>query len=262
VTAQTGEVESLAADSAGIQWKVVAQIMTRPQPVTLPMVALAAIIPLYLVIGAVVVPGRTLHVPEIALDRAMALSPAWSFVYLSLFLAALLPVFVIHQQELVRRTILAFIAIWLIAYACFIAYPTIGPRPASVAGDGFSEWTLRAIYSSDHRYNCLPSLHVAQCFLAAFACHRVDRRVGLAAMAWAFAVGLSTVYTKQHYVMDVVTGVLLAMLGYVVALRGYPPEATPERERRYAPVLAACAVGVYATLMLLLLAFYLMGVQP
>jgi membrane-associated phospholipid phosphatase len=235
--------------------------MTRPQPVTLPMIALAAIIPLYLVIGALV-PGRTLHVPEVALDRAMTLTPAWSFVYLSLFLAALLPVFVIHQQELVRRTILAFIAIWLIAYVCFIAYPTVGPRPAKVLGDGFPEWTLRAIYSSDHRYNCLPSLHVAQCFLAAFACSLVNRRVGLAAMTWAFLVGLSTVYTKQHYVMDVVTGILLAMVGYFVALRGYPPEATPERERRYAPLLAACAVGVYAVLMLMLLGLYLIGVQP
>src|SRR4029077_8532284 len=156
----------------------------------------------------------------------------------------------------------AFIAIWLIAYVCFIAYPTVGPRPAKVLGDGFPEWTLRAIYSSDHRYNCLPSLHVAQCFLAAFACSRVNRRVGLAAMVWAFLVGLSTVYTKQHYVMDVVTGILLAMVGYFVALRGYPREATPERERRYAPVLAACAVGVYAALMLILLTLYLVGVQP
>jgi membrane-associated phospholipid phosphatase len=236
--------------------------MTRPQPVTLSMLVLAAIIPLYLVIGTVVVPGRTLHVPEVALDRAMTLSPSWSFVYLSLFLAALLPVFVIHQQELVRRTILAFIAIWLIAYVCFIAYPTVGPRPEEVLGDGFSEWTLRAIYSSDHRYNCLPSLHVAQCFLAAFACSPVNRRVGLAAMAWAFLVGLSTVYTKQHYVMDVVTGILLAMVGYFVALRGYPREATPERERRYAPLLAACAVGVYAVLILVLFTCYRIGMQP
>lgn len=246
----------------GAHAAVVRELMTRPKPVTWPMVALALIIPGYLFIGYAVAHGRALHVPESALDRAMTLSPAWSFVYLSLFLAALLPVFVIHQQELVRRTILAFIAIWLIAYVVFIAWPTIGPRPVRVAGDGFPEWTLRAIYSSDHRYNCLPSLHVAQCFLAAFACYRVNARVGWAAMAWAFLVGLSTVYTKQHYVLDVVTGILLAGIGYLVALRGYPLAATPERERRYAPLLAALAVGVYAVLVAILFAFYLMGVSP
>ena len=246
----------------GDRWRTVREILTRPQPVTWPMIALAVTIPWYLVIGYAIIPGRTLHTPEIALDRAMALSPGWSFVYLSLFLAVLLPAFVIHQQELVRRTILAFLAIWLIAYVVFIAYPTVGSRPAAVAGEGFPEWTLRAIYSSDHRYNCLPSLHVAQCFLAAFACHRVNRNVGRAAMLWAFLVGLSTVYTKQHYVLDVLTGILLAWVGYFVALRGYPPEATPELERRHAPLLALLAVGVYGVLLLILLAFYLMGVTP
>ena len=243
-------------------WRNVREIFARPQPVTWPMLALALVIPGYLVIGSMVAHGRTLHVPEIALDRVMALSPGWSFVYLSLFLAALLPAFVIHQQELIRRTLLAFIAIWLVAYVVFLAYPTVGSRPAKVLGDGFSEWTLRAIYSSDHRYNCLPSLHVGQCFLAAFACYRVNRHVGWAAMAWAFLVGLSTVYTKQHYVLDVVTGILLACVGYFVALRGYPPEATPERERRNAPLLAAIAIGVYAVLMAILFVFYLAGVEP
>lgn len=227
----------------------VAALMRRPQPVTLPMVALFAIIPFYLYIGDVLLQGRTLHVPEIALDRMVPLEPAWSVVYGSLFCAAFLPVFVVHQQELVRRTILAFLMIWLIAYACFLAYPTVGPRPPTVAGDGFLAWALRAIYSSDHRYNCLPSLHVAQCFLAALICHRVHRGVGLACLAWASLVGISTVFTKQHYVLDVVTGVLLAGFAYFVVVRDFPREAVPERERRLAPTLALCAFGVYGLLL-------------
>lgn len=219
--------------------------MTRPQPVTLPMVALFSIIPGYLIIGSVI-SGWTLHVPELALDRAIPVQPGWSVIYGSLFLAALLPVFVLHRQELIRRTILAFISIWLFAYACFLAYPTIGPRPATVAGDGFFAWALRVIYSSDFRYNCLPSLHVAQCFLAAFACYRVHRGVGAVAGVWAFLVGVSTVYTKQHYVLDVISGTALAYVAYVIFLRSYPREDVPELERRLAPVLALCAVGLYA----------------
>jgi membrane-associated phospholipid phosphatase len=228
-----------------LRWGDIRELMARPQPVTLPMIALFAIVPLYLVIGEAVVPGRALHVPEIALDRAMTIEPAWSLVYLSLFLAVLLPAFVIHQQELVRRTINAFIHAWVVALACFVLYPTVGPRPPRLPGDGFSAWTLRLIYSSDHRYNCLPSLHVAQCFLAAFACFIVHRGVGLACMGWAFLVGLSTVYTKQHYVLDVATGVLLAIFAYAVALRGFPRERIPEDERRLAPWLALGAFGVY-----------------
>jgi len=226
------------------------------------MIALFAIIPFYLFIGAIVAGGPA-NVPELALDRMAAPTPAWSLVYLSLFLAALLPVFVLHQQELIRRALLGFIFMWLVAYICFLAYPTIGPRPASVAGDGFHVWTLKAIYSSDVRYNCFPSLHVAQCFLAAFAVHRVHRGVGTVAVLWAFLVGVSTVYTKQHYVLDVVGGIVLASTACAIFLRGYAREAIPENERRLAPILAAGAFATYGALVAILwLAYWIVGGRP
>ena len=62
-----------------IKWRAVAKVFTRPQPVTIPMVLLFAIIPLYLYIG-VSVSRWTLHVPELALDRALPLLPAWSVI--------------------------------------------------------------------------------------------------------------------------------------------------------------------------------------
>lgn len=250
-----------ASDASRPGWDAIVKVMTRPQPVTIPMVALFSIIPLYLYIGSLV-RGRTLYVPELILDRALPVEPAWSLVYGSLFLAALLPVFVVHQQELVRRTINAFLAIWLFSYVCFLAYPTVGPRPEGYVGEGFAAWGLRFIYSADHRYNCFPSLHVAQCFLAALACHRVHRGVGGVACVWAFLVGVSTLYTKQHYVLDAVAGAVIGYVAYAVFLRSYPYEAVPEVERRLAPVLALGAVGLYALFVGALWFLYLVGVAP
>ena len=250
-----------ASDAIRLEWSGIVKVMTRPQPVTLPMVALFSIIPLYLYIGALV-QGRTLHVPELALDRALPLEPAWSLVYGSLFLAALLPVFVVHQQELVRRTINGFLAIWLFSFACFLVYPTVGPRPEDYVGQGFSGWGLRFIYSADHRYNCFPSLHVAQCFLAALACYRVHRRVGGVACVWAVLVGVSTLFTKQHYVLDAIAGAVIGYVAYALFLRSFPHEAVPEVERRLAPVLALGAVGVYAVFVGVFWFFYLIGVEP
>ena len=237
------------------------KVMTRPQPVTVPMVALFSIVPLYLYIGSLT-EGRILHVPELALDRALPLVPAWSLVYGSLFLAALLPVFVVHQQELVRRTINGFLAIWLFSFACFLAYPTVASRPEEYVGEGFAAWGLRLIYSADHRYNCFPSLHVAQCFLAALACSRVHRGVGAVACVWAALVGVSTLYTKQHYVLDAIAGAVIGCVAYAVFLRSYACEAVPEIERRLAPVLALCAAGVYALFVGIFWLLYMMGVEP
>ena len=227
-----------------MSWRAALALFKRPQPVTWPMVTFALVIPLYIFIGNSLA-GRAAHVPELALDRAIPLSPVWSVAYASLILAALLPAFVLHQQELIQRTVKAFLFAWLFSYAVFLAYPTYTPRPAEVTEQGFFPWVMVAIYSTDVEYNCLPSLHVAQCFLAAFACHKVNRPVGHVAFVWAALVALSTLFTKQHYVLDVITGGLLGWLGYRIFMSPYPRDRIPENERRLAPTLALGAVSVY-----------------
>ncbi len=259
--ARTTSIGEAATKVDSVGFRAAVRLFARHQPVTISMVAFALIIPFYLVIGGALVPGRTVYVPAVWLDHALPVEPAWSVIYLSLFLAALLPVFVVHQQEMVRRTVNAFLAIWLVAYVFFLVYPTVGPRPlAKVIGDDFSTWLLRSIYSSDFRYNCFPSLHVAQCFLAALVCDRIHRGVGVAAGLWAVLVGVSTIYTKQHYLLDVIAGALLAYLAYCVFLRGYPREATPELERRLAPLLALGAVGTYGVIVGIMWIAYMNGV--
>ena len=59
-------------------------------------------------------------------------------------------------------------------------------------------------------------------------------------------VPLSTLFTKQHYVADLVAGVLLALAAYAVFLRGYSRANVPELHRRLAPALALCVGGFVA----------------
>jgi membrane-associated phospholipid phosphatase len=73
-------------------------------------------------------------------------------------------------------------------------------------------------------------------------------------------VGVSTLYTKQHYVLDVFSGALLAYVAYCVFVRSYPREATPEQERRLAPHLAIGAVGTYGLMLAIMWIAYLNGV--
>ena len=162
--------------------------------------------PLYFVI-ALFTRGRPTYAPEIALDRALPVKPAWMLVYASLYVfVVLLPVLVVRQQELFRRALKAYLMVMLVAYAGFLLYPTTGPRPDHVVGDGFAAWSLRLAYSLDPPYNCFPSLHVAYSFVSALTCYRVHRGVGAVAALWAALIGVSTLYTKQHYVADVIAG--------------------------------------------------------
>lgn len=224
---------------------MVVEMLRRPYPVTLPMVLLVSLIPCYIFIADMLTLGRTLHAPEVAFDRLVPLRPGWALVYGSLYLFLIvLPVFVVRQKEPLRRTVQAYLMVWITAYVFFLAYPTLAPRPDIVTGDGFGVWGLRALYSSDPPYNCFPSLHVAHSFVSAFACYRVHRGVGIAASLCALLIGVSTLYTKQHYVLDVIAGIFLSCVAYLLFLRNVPREEIPELDRRLAPMVTLGIGGI------------------
>ncbi len=208
--------------------------------------ALVSLVPLYFVIGGMTA-GRATHAPSVFLDTLIPVEPAWMLVYGSLYVfVVLLPFLVVRQRDLGRRALLAYLTVVIVSYAGFLLYPVAGPRPAQVPGEGFLPWTLRLAYALDIPYGCFPSLHVAYSFVSALACYRVHRRVGIAAACWASLIGVSTLFTKQHYAVDVLAGALLAWLAYICFLRGYPRERVPEEDRRLAPRRAAAVGGLYA----------------
>lgn len=209
------------------------------------MVVLVMLVPVYLFIPQLA-SGRTVHVPALSLDYRIPQQPAWVLVYGSLYLfLILLPVFVVRQEELIRRTVYAYLTIWLTAYVCFYLYPTAAPRADDIVpGEGFLAWGLRSLYASDPPYNCLPSLHVAHSFVSALASGRVHRSLGVIASVCAFVVGLSTLFTRQHYILDVVTGIALASVAYAIFLRGTRRDEVPELDRKVAPALALVVIAL------------------
>lgn len=227
-------------------WALARRALASPYRVPASLVAFVALVPLYVLVPAFF-PPATRHVPALPLDRSWPLVPAWALVYGALYLfLILLPAFVVRQPELIRRTVHAYLLIWLTSYACFfVIYPTAAPRPDQVSGEGFGVWGLRALYAADPPYNCFPSLHVAHSFVSALAVSRVHRRLGAVALVSAMLVALSTLFTRQHYVVDVVGGIVLAAVAYGVFLARYPVTAVPELDQRVAPALALC-VGAIA----------------
>ena len=85
--------------------------------------------------------------------------------------------------------------------------------------------------------------------VSALTCWRVHRGLGIAATVCAALVGLSTLYTKQHYILDVIAGILLASIAYVVFLRSYPRDAVSESDRRRAPFRALAVIGIFGIML-------------
>ena len=81
-------------------------------------------------------------------------------------------------------------------------------------------------------------------------------------MVCAMLVAVSTLFTKQHYVADVLAGALLAVLAYALFLARYPQQPSSALDRRAAPPLAVVASGIVGLFFMAAWVAYMMGVSP
>ena len=113
-------------------------------------------------------------------------------------------------------------------------------RPHTVPGTDFFAEAVRALYRSDTPTNVCPSIHVfnsVTLLLAYYRCRCFDapgrRWMRPAAAVLCLAISLSTMLLKQHSVIDVVFGILLALaLDYAATVVQH--EASPLRRRQRA----------------------------
>jgi membrane-associated phospholipid phosphatase len=240
-------------------WGAVKRAINRPYRVPISMILLVLYVPFYLLIAERSL-GRVVHVPKLALDDLFPVIPGWALVYGALYLfLILLPVVVVQDEELIRRTVRAYLAVWTVSYVCFLLYPTVAQRPETVLGGDFGAWGLRFLYDADPPYNCFPSLHVAHSFVSGLAVYRVNRSLGLVAVLCASVVALSTLFIKQHYFADVIAGIILAFAACAVLLRS-PSSGVPEFDRRVAPYLALFVSGIVCFCVAIFWVLYVLGI--
>ncbi len=82
-------------------------------------------------------------------------------------------------------------------------------RPVLTGTDLFTR-LIQGVYATDNPFNDFPSLHTSISTILAIHWFRFDRRAGIVAAVWTALIVASTVLIKQHYVADLVAGLLLA----------------------------------------------------
>lgn len=136
---------------------------------------------------------------------------AWAApVYLSAVLMfALSPVLLPTPEKFLPLVVTAAFEVavcWWIYVLFPIAAPLPPPMPDGLAGFFFG---LADLVNLDG--NMLPSLHVALSTTIAIAVGRAGSvHLRWAVWLWAFAIALSTVLTRQHFLLDALTGFVLA----------------------------------------------------
>ena len=138
---------------------------------------------------------------------------SWMFVlYLAFIYMGL------TNRSLYWRTMIAYNAAVTVSNIIFILFPTYMPRP-EITGDDIFHKLVLFIYNNDQPVNCFPSIHCLTTYLLFITMIRhqlfsFGPRVMISVFLWSIIA--STVFIKQHALVDVIGGIALAEIAYRV----------------------------------------------
>lgn len=202
------------------------------------------------------------HDLSTAVDGWVPFQPVWELVYVSIYFYIFVPVVYVRDLALFRRAVLAFCLMQLFSFACFLSVPATIERPTLGDIDSqFLHWGLALNWTLDQPRNLFPSLHLANAFMVSLLLYRLDRKVGVPAIVWACLIGYSTLAAGHHLFVDVVAGIILALVVDRLLLAPFISQGVPANAlypRRYMGRL----IAVYPLTLLLLYGLWRWGWRP
>lgn len=122
-------------------------------------------------------------------------------------------------REHAWRFLSADFAAKLICLICFLIFPTTNTRP-EVSGTSVWDGLMRFLYQVDTADNLFPSIHCLTswfCYIGIRGQEKIPRWYRIFSCLFALAVFVSTLTTKQHVLIDVAAGAVLAEGTYWLA---------------------------------------------
>jgi membrane-associated phospholipid phosphatase len=161
-------------------------------------------------------PTEAVHIIKLVIDDWIPLIPIFSIPYILYipFLVITLLYFIFFTR-LFKEISISFIFCQVIAAIVYAVYQTHVPRPSISEPDIFSKLVL-FIYSKDQPYNCFPSLHVALSLISFLYWIKIFPNLKMPMGVFVVSIILSTMFVKQHYFLDVISGILLGIASFYI----------------------------------------------
>lgn len=232
--------------------------LTRRRRLVTLLLAYVVVAAIYATVGQSTSSGE-LHAVPTLLDRLVPFDPPWVLIYAMVFLQATAPACTVSDRRVLDRTVVGYFSLYALAVPVWISYPVAVSRPPVQVVD---VWTYGVALTRfvDPPTNCLPSMHVALATFAALVVLRHDRLVGWLLAFTAILTWYATVAVRQHWAVDGLVAILMALLADRLSfgLRPLPADAFTPISRRWhlAWVLA------YITSVLALMSGWWLGWMP
>jgi membrane-associated phospholipid phosphatase len=153
--------------------------------------------------------GAPSFYPEIAIDAYIPFVPIFVFGYTLYYAWLFLPMLLLRTRAQFYQVMIGFNLVQLPALLFFLLYPSRMTRPL-VPGHDIASRLVHFLYRLDPGFNLLPSLHVGHSVLVALFFHTFRPKSTWVTMGSVLII-VSTVLIKQHVVLDVLSGIALAV---------------------------------------------------
>ena len=154
------------------------------------------------------------------LDQMIPLLPASVWIYLSEYPFFLVVYANIKDYDNANKYLYSLLSLSFTSALIFAVWPTTYPRDLfPLPADGVDPLTRLAftiLREADQPTNCCPSLHVSSVYLSVFLFLDDQKKKLPFFFVWGTLIAISTMTTKQHYWVDVVSGFGLAVIFYLV----------------------------------------------
>ena len=149
----------------------------------------------------------------------------WPYVYWYFFVVGTVVYFFFKDKSSFYKNV-AFLFIGMtICLIIFTVFPTtFDHRPINWSADPLSAYFIRFIYTADKCQNVFPSIHVYNSIGCAIAlCHyqgfKHPKTVKVAGIVSAILITLSTMFIKQHSILDAVAASVLSIIMYILVYK-------------------------------------------
>lgn len=168
---------------------------------------------------------RTFHLitPRIEIPLIKEFVYIYNSWYPSLFLLG----FLLYKtdKETYKKFIFISIIGIILSELTFIIYPTMIIRPTIEINTLTDKILYFTYYFDTPSVNCIPSVHCLLCFISIYSCiinKNIKTKLKLPIIIFYILIILSTVFIKQHLIIDAIIALIYSIIGIIIVNLFYP----------------------------------------
>ncbi|WP_330949341.1 phosphatase PAP2 family protein [Virgibacillus sp. MG-45] len=168
-------------------------------------------------------PSKAIEIP-LKVDSYIPFIPIFVIPYIIwyAFIFGYMIYFCFKDLKVYYHALITIVIGEVICFLFYIFFQTTVPRPV-LAGNDWITSMVQFIYQNDEPYNCFPSIHVLTTYVIMLAFIQIKKKHlfnTLFVHMMGILIILSTLFIKQHVVLDVIASIIIASVihSFVVEL--------------------------------------------